>query len=282
MKSYTCGLRHPHIRRIIDLQKNRTPNKKNLFILEGIWAHKRLLHTKIVPETFLYCPEMFFRDDAYNLYNHFIKISKKTFKISEKALCRIASRKKPDGILSICQFPHYTYSHIRLKHSNLVLVLDGLEKPGNIGTLVRSLNGINGDGVFICNRRVRLTHPKIVKSSCGTVLCMPVIECSLSEVHHWLLKHHFTIYLAICDTYEPVSQMSYSAFAEPRSLSIRCYSRRIAIVLGNERYGISKSWYEIEHKKITVPMKGQIDSYNVAVAGSIIMYEAAKSIYSYV
>ena len=92
MKSYTCGLRHPHIRRIIDLQKNRTPNKKNLFILEGIWAHKRLLHTKIVPESFLYCPEMFFSDDAYNVYNHFIKKSKKTYKISEKALYRIASK----------------------------------------------------------------------------------------------------------------------------------------------------------------------------------------------
>jgi TrmH family RNA methyltransferase len=264
MPGNICGVRHPQIRRIINLQKNRTHNKKNLFILEGLWAHKRLLHTDLKPEIFLYCPAVIYNDAVNYVSKHFAKISKMTIKISEKALCRIASRKKPDGILSVCQFPSYTFSHIKVKSENLVLVLDGLEKPGNIGTLMRSLNGVGGDGVFICNRRVRLIHPKIVKSSCGVILKMPVIESTPSDIYLWLLKNNFAIYLATCE----------------KGKSADIFSKRTAIVLGNERYGISHTWYENEHTKITVPLKGHIDSYNVAVAGSIIMYEAAKSIFS--
>lgn len=221
---------------------------------------------------------MIFSHDANVLCQQFVKISKNTYKISEKALYRITSRKKPDGILSVCRFPHYTSSHIKLKSSNLILVLDGLEKPGNIGTLIRSLDGVGGDGVFICNRRVRLIHPKIIKSSCGIILNMPVIESSVPEIHYWLEKNNFAIYLATCDKAGINNDYYDSITMKSESFSYMNYSKRTAIVLGNERYGISKLWYEKEHKKITVPMKGHIDSYNVAVAGSIIMYEAAKSI----
>jgi len=261
------GVRNPAVRQIINIQKNKGPNKNKFFIVEGVWAHKRLSQINFIPETFFYCPELIFKPETKKMYNKFLYISKNTIRLTEKAFYRIASRKNPDGLLSLCRFPDYNHSHIHLKKTNLVLILDGLEKPGNIGTLIRTLDGVGGSGVFICNRRVRITHPKIVKSSCGIMFTIPIIECRIEDISRWISQNKFTIYLATC--------------SQNNSIHNILYSKRTVIVLGNERYGISREWYNMKHKEITIPMKGHIDSYNVAVAGSIIMYEAAKSIFSH-
>ena len=118
------------------------------------------------------------------------------------------------------------------------------------------------DAVFICNRRARITHPKIIKGSMGAAFTKPIVEfSSVEECKSWLKKKNFKIYLT--DT-----RATKTYFEES-------YEGRVALIVGSERYGITKPWYEGDYEMIMIPMLGQCDSLNVAIATTIIAYEAS-------
>ena len=162
--------------------------------------------------------------------------------------------------MAICKLPHFELKDIKLKEKNLVVILDGLEIPGNIGTIIRSVDGAGGDGVILCNRKARLTHPKLIKSSQGSNFTIPIVETEMAEVTDWLYKNNFKIYLT-----DTRAQKEY----------YECnFDGRVAIVAGSERYGISREWYDTNCELISIPMYGDCDSLNVAIATTIVLYEA--------
>ena len=143
-----------------------------------------------------------------------------------------------------------------------VLVIDSIEIPGNVGTILRASDGANIDAVFLCNRRARITHPKIIKGSMGAAFTKPIVEFeSVEECKAWLKKKNFKIYLT--DT-----RATKTYFEDD-------YEGRVALIVGSERYGITKPWYDGDYEMIMIPMLGQCDSLNVAIATTIIAYEAS-------
>ena len=175
---------------------------------------------------------------------------------------KICEKDDPKGMISICKFPLSSVDDIALKKDNIIIVLDGLEIPGNVGTILRTCDGAKIDAVFICNRRARITHPKIVKGSMGAAFTIPVVEFpSVEECRDWLKNKNFELYLT--DTRAEKHYFEYD------------YSNRVAIIVGSERYGITKPWYEGDYNMISIPMLGQCDSLNVAIATTIVAYEAS-------
>ncbi|MDN5725266.1 MAG: RNA methyltransferase [Propionibacteriales bacterium] len=255
------GAGHAAIKRVIDLQRNTAPNPTLMFVAEGLWAHNALLETGTPIDTFFWCPEASYSDEAQLRARQSIERAKRSFQISAKTLARVAEREKPDGLLSITQLPYWTPRDITLPETALVLVADGIEIPGNLGTLIRTMDGCAADLLVMVNRRTRLTHPKVFRASHGMVLSVPTIEFdSVPQASAWLRERGFTVLLADANTDQSYRDVTYD--------------QRTAIVLGNERYGFSKEWRDEPFAPIRLPMLGRADSLNVSIAGAIFLYEA--------
>ncbi len=259
-KIHYVGQKHPKIAQVGALINNTKPNPEKLFAIEGIWAHNKLLEAGVEVRSFIFCPEFIYSPEAEALAETFLQVSQEAYCVSSKVFEKLSERDRADGLLSVCKMPLYRPEELTVERDALLVVLDGVEIPGNIGTMLRTLDGAGADGMLICNRRARLTHPKILKGSMGAAFTVPTVEFeTVASCAGFLRKKGFSIYLA-----DTRAEKSYYDYA---------YGGRSALIVGSERYGISPEWYKEEHSMLKIPMLGACDSLNVGVAASIIIYE---------
>jgi TrmH family RNA methyltransferase len=255
------GLGHPRVKQVLDIQRNTAPNRHRLFVAEGLWAHNLLLETGAPVETFFWCPEAIYSDEARGRSAEIAARAHRAYRVSLRTMERLAERERPDGLVSIAQLPRWEPAEVRFGESALVLVADAVEIPGNLGTLIRSLDAVGADCLVLTNRRTRLTHPKVFKGSQGMCLIVPSVEFDEpAAAIDWLRGNGFSVYLADTDDARPYRGVDYRG--------------RVAFVVGSERYGISKAWYEPGFGRVALPMLGRADSLNVSVSASILLYEA--------
>ena len=256
------GVSHPRIRQVMSVQKNSAPNPHRLFVAEGLWAHNLLLRNRIPAEVFFWCPEAAYGDEARTRAAQIAATAQAAYQVSAKTLERISERDKPDGLLSLAPLPQWAPGDLAFGPSALVMVADGMEIPGNLGTLIRTADACRADGVVLTNRRTRLTHPKLFRASQGMVLTVPVVEFDQpGAALDWLRRNDFDVYLADTDQAE-----NYRA--------CRFAGRRVAFVLGAEKYGVPKEWYQPGVRRVFVPMLGAADSLNVSISAAVLLYEA--------
>ncbi|MFB8084938.1 TrmH family RNA methyltransferase [Streptomyces sp. NPDC055992] len=256
------GVHHPKIKQVQSIQNNSAPNPQKLFIAEGLWAHNLLLAKDTHVDTFFWCPEAAYGDEARKRAEEMMATARVSYQVTLKTFARISERDKPDGLLSLAQLPQWDPERLRLKKSALVMVADGMEIPGNLGTLIRTLDACQADCLVLTNRRTRLTHPKVFRASQGMVLSLPVVEFSTPEdAIEWLKRNHFDVYLADTDNAKTYRSYTYR-------------NRRTAFVLGAERYGIPKPWYEAGFQRVFIPMMGSADSLNVSISAAVMLFEA--------
>jgi TrmH family RNA methyltransferase len=265
------GVGHPAVRDVLDIQRN-TANKFRLLVAEGLWENNVVLDTKLDVDTFFWCPELTYSSEAQKRADALIAVARRSFRVSEKTMDRMTEKGKPDGLVSTVKLPTWEPDAIELGKSALVLVTDGVEIPGNLGTLLRTLDAVNGDLLIMTNRRTRMSHPKVLRASQGMSVRVPHLEFEdTADAVAWLKARRFTVYLADTD-----DSVNYRAAD---------FGGRTAIVVGSERerYGVSKPWYEHGFRCIGVPMLGYADSLNVlgyadslnvAVSASVLLYEA--------
>lgn len=252
--------KEPSIKIINDLIKNKRVEDEDLFVIEGLWAYEKIIKSNIRIRNFLFCPEFIKSKDMLDIALHIVSASDDSCLISSNMCSRLSSRDSGEGFFMLCSFPQYKLEDIKLRENNLLVILDGLEKPGNIGTIIRSVDGAGGDGVVICSK-VRKTNHKLIKSSMGSSFMLPVINCEIEEIVTWLKNNGFKIIV----TDLKASKSHYNAD----------YKGRVAIVAGNEIHGISGLWSEQECERVIIPMFGGADSLNVGVAAALVVYEAS-------
>lgn len=254
------GPQNGKLNQIKHIINNTGPNPEKLFILEGIWAHGKAITTNIKIRSFVFCPECIYSNEAVEMAETFINKTDDVYVVSKKVFMKISERDEPDGLLSIGIFPVCSVDSLKIKDDAVIIVLDGLEIPGNIGTILRTCDGAGVDAVFICNKRARLTHPKLIKGSMGAAFVKPIVEfAGVDECKKWLAERGFKIYLA-----DTRAEKYYNGFS---------YEGNTALIMGSERYGISREWYDSNINMLSIPMLGVCDSLNVGIAASIIIYE---------
>ena len=255
------GASHPAVRDVLAIQHNSAPNRFALVVAEGLWAAKIALKLGVRIDKFFICPELVRSDEARARARELVKCSRRSLRVSEKTFRRISERGEADGLLALVEMPRWEPEDIQFDASALVLVADGIEIPGNLGTLIRTLDACKTDLLILTNRRTRMSHPKVFRSSQGMSLAVPHIEFEdPCDAIAWLKAREFTVYLA--DTDESVN------YRQPD------YGGRTAIVVGGERHGISNPWYAQSFQRVGVPMLGHADSLNVSVSASVLLYEA--------
>ncbi len=236
------------------------PDDDRLFAVEGIWALEKLIKSDIRVNALIFCPEYAFSDQALSLADLIINRTGQVYIVSQRVFQKLSERDKPDGLICIGEFPTYDIKRLKLKENAVVAVLDGLEKPGNIGTILRTCDGSGVDAVLICNKKSRITNAKLIKASMGSAFFIPIIEFkNVDACIEWLTSQGFCMYLA-----DSGGDKTYKCYT---------YTGKSALVLGSERYGLSKEWYSIRPNLLSIPMLGICDSLNVGTAASIILYE---------
>lgn len=257
------GEQHPKIKQVRAVASNSKPNPHKLFAAEGIWLLSMCEKFGAPLDCLILCPEYIRTPEAAALAERAAMRCEERYTVSAKVFEKISERDRPDGLFALAALPQRDIAGFKTGKDAVLLVLDGVEIPGNVGTMLRMADGAGVDGVLFCNRKARMTHPKLIKGSQGAVLSVPFFEFeSVAACRAWLDENRFTVYLA-----DTRADLFY--YDEP-------FGRKTALVMGSERYGISREWYEGDYKMIAIPMAGSCDSLNVGVAATVLAYEAVK------
>ncbi len=254
-----AGMQNPRIKQYLSIKQNTKSNPDNLACLEGVWELTMARDAALPVRAFFVCPELIKSDTGRHLAQQFVATDIHAYVVSAKVMIRIADRDEPDGLAAIVQLPRGQWEDIPLRATNRVVVLDGLEIPGNVGTIVRCADSTGIDGVIVTNRRTRVSHPKVIHASMGSSLTMPIVETDIAGAVAWLKANNFTIVTTDTD-----AKISYRQAD---------YRTRVAVVMGSERYGIMREWYDAQDYSVSIPMHGKVDSLNVGNAAVLMLYE---------
>lgn len=257
------GEQNPKIKQIRGIVSNSKPNPHKLFAAEGIWLLGMCEKFGTPVDSVILCPDYIHTPEAARLAGQIAARANERYTVSAKTFEKISERDRPDGLFALAQLPRHEIGTFHPAKDAVILILDGVEIPGNVGTMMRMADGAGVDAVFLCNRKARLTHPKLIKGSQGAVLSVPFFEFEkVEDCRRWLRENGVTVYLA-----DTRAKLYY--YDEP-------FGKKTALVMGSERYGISREWYDGEYEMIAIPMRGSCDSLNVGVAATVLAYEAVK------
>ena len=270
---FAVGEGHSIVKHMRDLRSNSKPNPERQFVAEGIWLNKLLDDAGLGLRAVVLCPDLIRTAEVAAIAKSLCEKCDQRFTVSERVFAKIAEKERPDGIISVAYLSHWDLDEIALDDKSVILVLDGVEIPGNVGTMMRVADGAGLDAVFICNRKARMTHPKLIQASMGSLFTLPFVEFEgADECAATLERLGFEVYLTD-------SRAEKAYFDYP-------YGTRTAFVMGSERYGISRGWYDKPVKLVSIPMFGKCDSLNVSavplrdslnvgVAATVVSYEAS-------
>ncbi|NQX81877.1 MAG: RNA methyltransferase [Flavobacteriaceae bacterium] len=244
-------------------EKSRERRKKGLFLIEGLRELSLAIKGNYNVKTVLFHPEIVSLDQLKQTLGKLID-KVELLEISIEVYKKIAYRETTEGVISVSEFVSKTIKDIELNTENpLILIAEAPEKPGNIGALLRTADAAKVDAVIITNPRTDLYNPNIIRSSVGCVFTNQVIETSSEEAIEYLSQNNIPTYLAY------MSEESEAYYDSD-------FTKATAIVVGTEATGISDEWLRPEFKKIIIPMHGAIDSMNVSVAASILIFDAKR------
>jgi TrmH family RNA methyltransferase len=253
---------NPRIKEIIKLKDRRGRDKTNKTFLEGYRLISRALDAGFPMEECYFCPSLFLGTNESSLLSDLEKRGTKLIKVTESILIKMAYKERPEGLIAVSPKKKHSLSDLPQVKNGLYLVLEAIEKPGNLGSIMRSADASGVNGILICDKCTDVYNPNVLTASTGAIFYVPFAECSSEEALYWLKKNDITTLAAT-----PHANKSYDTIDMTIS---------IAIVVGAEQVGLSKFWLKNSQIKTIIPMNGRIDSLNVAIAASIILFEASR------
>jgi RNA methyltransferase, TrmH family len=264
--------KNPTIKALAELKELRGRERAKQFLIEGSRETLRALQGGKDVQTLLVCPDLFNEGSAEGklvLSNAEGELKAKAegrkieiLELSQQAFAKLTLRQNPDGIIAVANIQEKNLVDLPLKTNGLVLVVDGLEKPGNVGALLRTADAVDADAVIVTGFGTDLYNPNVIRASMGSLFSRPVLSLEAREVIRYLQEKKFKIVAAT-----PHSSQQY--WHED-------FTQSTAIILGAEHEGLSQAWLEAATSRVTIPMSGLADSLNVATAGALLLYEALR------
>ena len=258
MKQIT-SVQNPYIKSLLQLQdKAKVRKQTGTFIIEG----KREILLAVTGgyklETVLYMPEFVDIDDvcAYRL------LGIEQIEISKDVYQKLAYRDTTEGIIAIAKVKSLSLKDLKLSENPLILIAESLEKPGNVGAILRTADAANVDAVIIANPKSDLYNPNVVRSSVGCLFTNQIATGTTEEVIAFLKENNINFYSA--------------TLQNSTSYHTQDYTKPTALVVGTEATGLTQPWRDEATQNIIIPMQGEIDSMNVSVAAAVLLFEAKR------
>ncbi len=248
-----------NLSRLISFSKER--KEQGVFVIEGYREISRAMISGIEIKELYVCPEIDKKGRSKELLSKDKKIH--LYEVGTTAFSRIAYREGSDGLLALALPRQIGLAELKLSSKPLVLVLESLEKPGNLGAIMRSADAAGVDAIIVCDPITDIYNPNVIRSSVGCIFNCQVVSCSSSDAISWLESRGIKIYAAAL-TAKAVNYHQID-FREPS-----------AIVMGTEATGLSTEWLNKSDAQIIIPMNGIADSLNVSISAAVLVFEAVR------
>lgn len=242
------------IKGLVRLKTRKYREQEGRFLIEGVREVARALAAGVVLEGMYLCAKF-----APNIIPDVGNIP--VFDVSDVAFTKLSMRQSPDGVIAVATRQRKVLDDLEVQPDGLYLVIDGLEKPGNVGALLRTADSADVDAVFVTGEGTDLENPNVIRASMGSVF-RQVITCETDALRGWLREHQVQIVAT-----SPHAEQTYWQ---------QDYSPATAIVLGTEHEGLGEGWLEHADIRVVIPMHGSADSLNVATSGALLLYEALR------
>jgi len=247
---------------VLALREARQRHASGCCLIDGRREISRALDARIeVIEVFV-CPELAQQDEDRGLLERLNRLPAPRIAVTRSVMERMAFGERAGCALVVARMPSRTLELLRLSNPPLVAVVEGLEKPGNLGAILRSADGAGVDALLVAEPRCDLFNPNIIRASLGIVFTLPVVVANADSVQGWLRERKITPYAARLQAGRDYTDVDWTGPA--------------AIVLGSEAAGLSQRWTTSEIQPIRIPMLGTADSLNVSVAAAVLFYEARR------
>lgn len=265
MEEIITSLQNQKVKQIIHLRDRKDRDETGLFLIEGYRELLRYLENQGKLDALFICEEFFLGSNEKTLIKGFLERGATVYNCSKQVFQKISYRDRPDGLLGIAPQKKLTFKDLEKKlegKTPFLVVAEAIEKPGNLGTILRSCDGSGAHGLILVDKCTDLFNPNVVRASVGTLFSVPVVEATSEEALSWLKEKGIEILAAT-----PSAKVDFT--------KVDC-KKPIAIAVGTEQLGLSPLWMNEASIQVKIPMRGAADSLNVAMATTLLLYEVDR------
>ncbi|MBR7121570.1 MAG: RNA methyltransferase [Lentisphaeria bacterium] len=253
---------NPAVKHLVKLRDRRTRDKENLTILEGYRELTRSREYGMELVECFFSPEHFLGSNEYPLLEEIAASGVRVTRLAPHLLEKVTYRDRPEGLLAVARMRSHELEKLPEFDAPLYLVAETIEKPGNLGSMLRSADAAGADALIVCERKTDLYNPNVIRASTGAIFSVPVAVCDNDSALRYLRERSIKILAAT-----PHTDFKYTDVD---------LTQGVAVVVGAEQTGLTDFWMDQADLKVNIPMLGKIDSLNVASAATILLYEAAR------
>lgn len=236
------------------MEKSRERKSSGLFIIEGQKEIQMAVKAGYEISTLVRCPDLM---PTPGLFSNFAELL-----VSAEIFSKLAMREHSGGLLAVAKMRRHELIDLQIHENALIIVLEAVEKPGNLGAVLRTADAAGVDAVIICDTQTDLYNPNIIRSGLGSLFTVPVAISDSAAAISFLKQKGINIYCTTLEASVPYDQVDYT--------------KPTAIVMGTESTGLSSLWTQSSDQNIIIPMFGQVDSMNVSVSAAIVTFEAVR------
>ncbi|MFI5262617.1 MAG: TrmH family RNA methyltransferase [Candidatus Limnocylindrales bacterium] len=255
--------RNPRVAAAHALRDRQARDAAGLTLVDGARETLRALEAGVTVVTVFACPTRLHSDDARRLLAALAEPGHgERVDIGPAALDRLAYGDRRDGIVAVVRPPRRTLADLVLPAAPLVVVLEGVEKPGNVGAILRTADAAGVDALIVADPATDLYNPNTIRASLGTIFTVPVVTAAAREVLAWIQARRLTAVVARVDAEQAYTDVDYRP--------------GVALVLGSEASGLTEAWRGPRVTAVRLPMRGSADSLSVSAAAAVLFYEARR------
>jgi RNA methyltransferase, TrmH family len=256
------SLQNPRVKAAAKLRDRRHRTKTGQFLIDGARELRRALESGVdLVEAFV-CRPLCESDDSRKVLDALASSGARVLYVTAGVFAKLAFGERAEGVLGVAATPRRELKDLDLPETPLVAVLEGVEKPGNVGAVLRTADGAGVSALIVADGRTDLFNPNCVRASLGTIFTMPVCEATAAETLAWLRRRKLAVYAARVDATVSYADVRWDVPA--------------AVVLGSEAEGLTAAWVADDVTAIRLPMLGSADSLNVSATAAVVFYEALR------
>ncbi len=262
MHEVITSVTNQRVKQLVKLRNRRERDASGVFLVEGYRELTRAVDSGLEIREIYYCPDLFLGENEASLIERAVDGGAEGVELSSEAFRKVSYRDRPEGLLGLAdQFPA-TLDQLEPSSNPLILVVESIEKPGNLGTMLRTADAAGVDAVIVCEPTTDPFNPNVVRASLGCLFLVPLAVSSTPDALRWLTEHEIATFATTPGATALHWQTDLSGPA--------------AIAVGSEQYGLTETWLREAGMQIRIPMGGQVDSLNAAMAAGVVLFEAVR------
>ncbi len=256
------SVQNPRVKQVLALRDRKERMRSGLLRVEGYEELSLALESGAQPRTLFHCPERSERSDTREMLQRALRHGAELIEVDERVFNKLSYRENPDGWLATFATVERGLSDLPLSGNPLVVVAEGVEKPGNLGAMLRTADAAGVDGVVAAQPATDWGNPNVVRASKGALFSVPIASGSAEQTIDWLRRHNIAIVAA---TPGASTRYTDADFRGP-----------VAIAVGEEKYGLGAAMLDAATQVVAIPMVGRVNSLNVSIATALLVYEVVR------